>query len=493
MTERSSFAWHAVLGALFRSFLVTGIPFVLVIVYLVLHRLGAVERSRHIAYERTLILALLVYWVAAALGLAVLRHRRAAGAWAKRQAPQIALFLVSTLVSLAFAEIALRMLRPETAERPFERLPSKALHHVNAPNRSSLGMGEKRVTTNADGFRTPYDRQSFLDYEHRVALLGDSYVFGLGVAAEDAVAAVLEEELGERTEGSVAVLNTGVISYSPFLERQAFRQVVREYRPTLTLLFVDMNDIGDDYQYAAENVSRDPDAPRFDVPDPGDGASWCELSALCRALGPVWQRLGKPFEVAGKLLGLHRRRYDYYDFSVEVRGKVENDRFFIVRYPLADTREYFEATWSHVEAAAHDVRAAGSDFALVVMPRFFHWNDEEAPENWEKDVYGVDEPYENAFLEFFDDKIETAPFPVVSLLPAFSAAEGPLVFRHDPHWNEAGHGVAGRALASWLVEAGWPGSVAAGRSVRSLPPAAPVADAEPGGEPGGDGTAGRNF
>ncbi|MEM8931899.1 MAG: hypothetical protein AAGE94_12040 [Acidobacteriota bacterium] len=463
-------------GVLVRGALITGTPFVLTIVYLVAHRAGWVERHRAIAYERTLILVLVLYWAVAAVLAAALVHRRPLIAWVRRQGPQIALAIVSASVSLLFVEVALRIVRPESAVRAFERWPSPTLHHVNAPNRSSLGMGEKLVTTNRDGFRTDYEREDFLAHEHRIALLGDSYVFGLGVAAEDAVAVVLEGALGE--DGSdVAVLNTGVISYSPMLERQAFRQIVREYQPTLTLLFVDMNDIGDDHQYGVENVSGDPSSPRFDVPEVDDRLSLCERSALCRTLGPVWERLGKPIAVAGKLLGRHRERYDYYAFEVDVAGTIETNRFFIVRHPLADTRGYFDATWAHIEATADDVRAAGSDFVLVVMPRYFHWDDTEAPENWEHDVYGVDEPYESAYLDYFDQQGSNASFPVWSLLPAFSATPGPHVFRHDPHWNASGHRVVADALAQWLRAAGWPETLDAAGPIPSRPTMEPAADA----------------
>ena len=494
-TGRSDAGWGPMLWL--RSALWPGLICGPLIVFLVLHRAGMVGRVKKLAYERTLILNLLLYWLIATLILAAWRRRQDVARLLRSQAPQIGLAVFSMTISFAFAEVALRILRPHAAAQPFERLASETLHHRNAPDRRSLGMGGKWVETNEDGFRTSHSRESFLQLEHRVALLGDSFPFGLGVDVDDGVAAVLEAGLRERLGDSVGVLNTGVISYSPYLERQAFREVVKAYEPTLTLLLVDANDIGDDYQYERENVSEDPDRPRFDVPPEDDsGPSLCERSAICRALGPVWTKLSRPLHVTRGVLGWEKEGYDYYAFEAMVGETKETNRFFILRHPLDATRSYFDRSWQHIEATRADVEAAGSTFALVVMPRYFHWDDTECPDNWESDRYGPDEPHENAFLEYFDEKVVAGDLPILSLLPAFQEhdreSDAPAVFKHDPHWNEVGHRVAGDALASWLIDQGWPAQgpriEASVASVASFPADEPAAEPSSGGdETGADG------
>ena len=351
--------------------------FLLPILYLVLHRAGLVARQPYLAYERTLILDLLLYWLLAAALLAAVRHLGELRAYLAARREGLFLLLFSTLISLVFGEVALRLLRPTLGEDLYERWPSPILHHKNAPGRSSQGMGGHTVSTNEDGFRTSYSRASFLQHQERVVLLGDSYVFGLGVAEADTLAPRLEAELrrlltrkGEAAD--VAVLNTGVISYSPLLERAAFRQVVSAYRPTTTLLLIDVNDIGDDYQYARESISNDPDEPRFDLPEKPPAKGICERVALCKAARPLTAKLLLPFAVVAKNWGIFREDYDYYRFEVTVGGKLEKDRFFILRHPLAETRPFFDQTLAHIEALARDARATGSSFELVVMPRYFH-------------------------------------------------------------------------------------------------------------------------
>jgi hypothetical protein len=67
----------------------------------------------------------------------------------------------------------------------------------------------------------------------------------------------------------------------------------------------------------------------------------------------------------------------------------------------------------------------------------------------------LDEPYQYEYFRFFEQRRSTAPFEIIDLLPAFQASqEYPLVFRDDPHWNEAGHAFVARMLVDRLIESG---------------------------------------
>jgi hypothetical protein len=113
---------------------------------------------------------------------------------------------------------------------------------------------------------------------------------------------------------------------------------------------------------------------------------------------------------------------------------------------------FFERTLGYVEALAASVQRSGAEFVLVVAPRFHHWSANECPDNWESDKYALDEPYEYEYFRFFEQQRAAASFEIFNLLPAFQAtSEFPLVFRDDPHWNEAGHGFVARTLAERLM------------------------------------------
>jgi hypothetical protein len=94
------------------------------------------------------------------------------------------------------------------------------------------------VSTNAEGLRTslpvahPADRC-------RIALLGDSTVFGWGVDDGDTVAGAAQAALGAGAE----VLNAGQPGYTSALAGVLFTEVVAAYRPDITVLFVPMHDL----------------------------------------------------------------------------------------------------------------------------------------------------------------------------------------------------------------------------------------------------------
>lgn len=423
--------------------------FAIPIALLILDRMGVVDLPGALTCygtcHRDMAISLVLYWLIGAIAAASVLHHRAVRSFVSRRKGPLLAMLVATVVALALAEVGLRML----GSAPEFRWPaSPEFHHVNQRS-GRANYRDILVRTNADGFRTEYTREEFLKYPIRVAALGDSFLFGVGVAEPDVVTNVLEQGLREALgTDDVAVLNTGVSSYSPLLERAVFRKVVVDYRPTLTLLFLDGNDIGDDHGYANESVSGDPDNPVFDRVDPGAPID----SALLRLIEPVASAFARPVDAIGSLLGLGGGENTYYDFRVNIGGVEETNRWFILRHPLELTRPYFERSFGYIQDIAREAKAIGSDFVLVVPPRYFHWSDREAPQDWAARRYAMDEPHEFAIFEFFDSVAAGAGFRIFSLLPAFQATDRfPLVFETDAHWNAAGHRFVAETVARYLL------------------------------------------
>lgn len=92
-----------------------------------------------------------------------------------------------------------------------------------------------RVTTNEHGLRTslPQQRTGAV----RIALLGDSTVFGWGADEGGSVADGLQRAMGD-----VEVLNAGQPGYSTFQASWLFQEVVGDYQPDLTIVFVPLHD-----------------------------------------------------------------------------------------------------------------------------------------------------------------------------------------------------------------------------------------------------------
>lgn len=418
------------------------------IVALVLDWTGAVAIDRRLDFHGELIANVLLYWLVLVSVIAALVCWRGFGAWLRvRRAPLMAMG-VSLALSFGAVEIALRMLRVPQAMPEFRWVKSRALHHANPANADAYYL-DVRYRTNEDGLRTRHSRESFGQHDVRIVAMGDSFAFGLGVAQPKVVSTVLEKELRTRTgRDDLAVVNAGVVSYAPFLQRAQFREVVRDYRPTLTLLFLDANDIGDDYKYADMNVSTDPDRVEFDVEESGPGLYSAALTFVYR-FGFFFRA---PILVLQRFFPELRSQDDYYDLELNIGGVIERDHWFILRHPLELTRPYFEASMSYIADIAAEAEAVGSEFVLVVSPRSFQWSDRECPANWEGGRYALDEPHEYAMFEFFESMRGEVDFRILSLLSAFQQTdEFPLVFNHDPHWNAKGHGFVARQLADYLL------------------------------------------
>jgi hypothetical protein len=421
--------------------------FLLPAALVVADRAGILQLDRRITFHTSLVANLLLYWLVAALLLAALRRPRAVAAFAANRWRPLVAAGMSAALALVAVEVLLRASGHPAGRPTYRWVPSPTLHHRNLRTDGAYHW-QTLIRTNEDGFRSPHSRADFLRLARRIAVLGDSFVFGVGVDEADLATAELERELRRRLgTDDIGVLNTGATSYSPLLERTLFREVVRHYQPTLTLLVLDGNDIGDDVKYADLNRATKLGETLFDVPE--DSAPF--EPAVVRLLEPLLFQLSTPYLVLQRFVPSLRGEHDYYKFRVEVGGTVERDHWFILRHPLPETRPFMEKTLGYARDIAADAQAIGSQFVLVVNPRYFHWSDRECPDNWDSRI-SYDEPYEFAYLDFFDVEAPRAGLRLLSLLPAFrDSTEFPLVKRNDPHWNEAGHRVAGRAIADYLL------------------------------------------
>lgn len=368
-----------------------------------------------------------------------------------RRLAQFALLLGSLAVVAIAAELGLRTVLPWLALprfRPGGYMHSQ-LHHRYPPSErmhDRLGHTRYEVATNEDGLRSPWSREAFGEQAVRVAILGDSFAFGYGLPEERTLPAVLQGRLrAERDSDDAAVLGAGIITYSPLLAAALFEDVVAAYRPTLTLLMLDISDVADDHRYAGQLARRDR-GRRFAIEDQAFPDSGLRSTALWNLTAPLRNWLdpadGRPPPTRGRRPA-----------EIRVDGAVQSDHFFVMRHPLSKTRPFFEDMLRNIDALAATVRAAGSDFALVIGPRHVHWDLAESPANPEANKYGRDPAYHAEYLRFFEEVAPGLDYPVVHLLPAFRASsQRPLVFDHDPHWNAAGHALVAEVLASFVLE-----------------------------------------
>ena len=439
------------LASLSRSLFWVSPPFVGGIIAIALSLLELVTLDSRGVPRRLLILNLFLYWALAATLAAIVLNPRAVGAFVRTHRAQLIGALLSVIVSLAIAELAARKIVEQT--RGFRLVPSESMHHRSPADIARRDNTGAFITTNSDGFRTHWTKDSFRTQRERIALIGDSFAFGFGVDDKQTAPYFLEHELrGRLGRDDIGVLNAGTISWSPLTQRNAFRELVKDYDPTVTLLLLDATDVGDDYKYALDILpGSDPENPRFT----DDTVRTESRFALLELAAPLLEILRAPLVVLNRFGDESADTGASHAFRLEVGGKVETNRWFILKHPLSETRPYFEKTLSYVRDIARDVEASGSEFVLIVPPRYFHWNDAECPNDWNLGQRKRNEPHEMAYFEFFEEAARNESFPIVSLLPAFQATDRfPLVLPNDAHWNEDGNRFVAETLADLLIERG---------------------------------------
>ncbi len=124
-------------------------------------------------------------------------------------------------------------------------LPPKATGVMNSENEFNIPY-----TANNRGMRGPGD----YSYEKtpgvfRIAVMGDSYTFGVGVGTDETYASVLQTRLDAEEPSRHEVMNFGVSSFSPTLEFIYLKKELFRYKPDMLILAMDFCDIQDDYFY----------------------------------------------------------------------------------------------------------------------------------------------------------------------------------------------------------------------------------------------------
>lgn len=143
---------------------------------------------------------------------------------------------------IGLAEVGARLSGTQPAYQPdamgrWQTQPNLSAHRMT-------GLREPhdfKVTTNTHGLRTGHPIDA-ADDERRVAVMGDSTVFGWGVEDTESIAAAAEASLSELGRTDLTVINAGQPGYSTAMAGWLFEGAVAQYRPDLTIVFVSMHD-----------------------------------------------------------------------------------------------------------------------------------------------------------------------------------------------------------------------------------------------------------
>ena len=336
--------------------------------------------------------------------------------------PRAALAVLGIVVAVGIVEVALRVLhRGDPTLRGLHELrPDRPWLYGLRPG-AAMTEGGVQYVVNRDGFR---------DYDYtrpkppgtfRVVVLGDSIVFGWGVALDDTFAKLLEARLRALAPGRpIDVLSLGVSGYNPYTEAALLRDVGITYEPDLVVVAFCINDLNDPtLHFDASTAAALRDIPPDAFPDPNRRAAppgWCSRLRVCAL-------------VTDTLTTTNR--------AATLRAVEPHDD------PPPRDLAWLRARYAEMASAA---AAAGARVAIVVFP--YAWQ--------------VERDRPGRIQEHLAALAHAAGWPLVDLLPAFRAAyadHAEPLFLDIYHPTAAGHRVA---AASMLAALGCDGLLPAG-------------------------------
>jgi len=121
------------------------------------------------------------------------------------------------------------------AHQPFFEGPFKGAH----------------IRINSHGHRGPEVAVEKSPGERRIFLLGDSIVFGWGVAAEECLVSLLPLLAARGSDAPpLSVINSGVVGYSPWQEYDVLRSEARKWNPDVVIQVFCLNDVVEKFDLA---------------------------------------------------------------------------------------------------------------------------------------------------------------------------------------------------------------------------------------------------
>ena len=353
--------------------------------------------------------------------------------------------LAALALGLGLAEAGLRLFFPQPlAERygspaaggPLVRTDPE-LGWTLRPNVSDVASDEPwqaDLATNALGFRDVNHGEK-AEGVTRVAVLGDSFVFGSGVKQDEPITRRLAALLGPSFE----VINLGVPGYGTDQALLTLRRWGPRLSPDVVLAGFFWNDVMENASAEMYSMQK----PRFvlagdslSLVSPGEAPERSAAARLDAALGAhshLWSLVNRSF---GRTIG--RVEPETRPVMVDLS----------LRAAPSSREPEFALTWALLGALGSEARALGAaPIVFTVPPRFLV--DDVAKQKVLK-IYslGADALDEDGFSRV-KEACQRRDLPIVDLLPAFrdAARAGERLFLPTGiHWSAAGHALAARVL-----------------------------------------------
>lgn len=388
---------------------------------------------------------------------------------------------IMTLVGLSILELGLRLWTPAALEMRMRRLEVDELQATGeepVPQERRKARKRKFNTMYADDERLGYKLAKNFEYEWehpefkmlvktnslglredrefgdkqalRILVLGDSFVFGLGVQRSETFEAVLEQRLSTQLGQAVEVINAGVPGYGTCHERLVLEDLLPKLQPDLVLLcFYAGNDLVDNLHCLEMGVASERivdgifvSAKRYHVK--ADELERQQRQGWKRAM--LWSYAYNLIEM--KLEGLMVQTgatpqpQTLYKSVYKFHRKAGSDEETRV---IAHTREQIEQMKRFCDDKGVKLAVAILPAQLQVYPELFAQQITGFKVKMED--YAIDRPN-----QLISELVAELKLPVTDLVrPLRDRREAGLYYQTDGHWTLQGHIAVSGELEKFLL------------------------------------------
>lgn len=349
----------------------------------------------------------------------------------------VRIILVIFFLSIVSLEIALRI---------FVEFPADSALFVNdsdigyrmRPN-APIGSG---LTTNSLGFNDDEHSMDRREGSVRMAIIGDSFVFG--AVSRNEIFTYILQELADRSSLNLEVLNIGIPGAGPnnylaLLKKDAVLMDVDE----VCVVFYVGNDIVEAHPDFKTSVWLG--SPRVSLQKPYLIGFSKEYSYVYRAARSVTRLVRERIDKTPRE-SFTKANYMAIEYQRSEIYKISKSKYI---------KESYAGTINILNKIANEADLLNKNIFFVLAPDELQVNDKLRSSlvkkyNINLDDYDFSEPQRIILNELKQSGVE-----VIDLLPDFreAAAKDTLYIKQDSHWNKAGNLLAAKTIMSYIKHA----------------------------------------
>ena len=370
----------------------------------------------------------------------------------RRHALNVALVIMSVVLTLAVVELFLRRFMPQQEFVPNIRTvydPHPVMGFMLRPNvKTEYGFDTNQYAMRDYGHYTKQKPEGV----YRIICLGDSMTFSI-TSMEDAYPKVLERALSTGAR-NIEVINAGVSGYGPDEEYFYLRDYILDFDPDLVILgFFVGNDISDSYAHPSNTAV---DGTLIHIED----AKKLTVSQIS------WEKRKREFlnrfhvarlvvnrDYSSLFARLGERNISLREYMNRMNTKCLDDPDIRIHRPSDAFSPVFKESWAKALGWINKMNSLAAvrnvKFAVAVMPVTAQFDTPEAAAV--KARIGGDFQWDEPQLSFMKEAAQRG-WKTFNALPAMREKwDGqPLYYCMDPHFNEVGNALFAHTLGEWL-------------------------------------------